>query len=240
MNRVWDIQELRGGPLLVMLALADHANDAGECWPSQEHLAARARLDVRQVRRVIGSLVKDGYLKIAERRADHGRKTKYRLFPESPDKMSGRQKADILSGQTKDKMSGGKRTFSVDLTGHFGTDRPDISDTIPSHARSESPLDPKDESSGNRVASLSDSWATCLEELQRTQPGAYISFLEGSRPELNDDGSLCRIILARADAPLAVLKAQLTSAIRFRLGSILHRRFELEIVATELEKEPMP
>lgn len=58
MNRVWDFSRAAGTPLLVLLCLADWADDNGECWPSIATIATKCRLkDDRHVRRVIRSLV---------------------------------------------------------------------------------------------------------------------------------------------------------------------------------------
>src|SRR5262249_22305654 len=56
MTRVWTHSQRKDGELLVMLALADFANDAGECWPSILTLAQKARLTERQTRRVLKRL----------------------------------------------------------------------------------------------------------------------------------------------------------------------------------------
>ena len=54
MDRVWEFSRASGTPLIVLLCLADWADDAGECWPSVDTIAKKARLkDVRHVRRVI-------------------------------------------------------------------------------------------------------------------------------------------------------------------------------------------
>lgn len=50
MSRVWDHSEQEGGDLLLLLALADWADDDGYCWPKQAQLAAKARCSVRAVR----------------------------------------------------------------------------------------------------------------------------------------------------------------------------------------------
>jgi hypothetical protein len=57
MDRVWDHSQATGTPLLVLLCLADWANDDGECWPSVSKIGKKCRLqDDRHVKRVIRGL----------------------------------------------------------------------------------------------------------------------------------------------------------------------------------------
>ena len=48
MATIWDHSPYKGSDLLILLALADMANDAGRCWPSIPTIAQRARLSERQ------------------------------------------------------------------------------------------------------------------------------------------------------------------------------------------------
>lgn len=62
-NAVWrNAMDLSGSKLLVMLALADAADDEGTAWPSMAALANKARLSVVQTRRVVAFLETNGYL----------------------------------------------------------------------------------------------------------------------------------------------------------------------------------
>ena len=56
MSAVWEKAPVDGGSLLVLLAMADFANDNGICWPSLPALGRKARLSERQVRRVLRDL----------------------------------------------------------------------------------------------------------------------------------------------------------------------------------------
>lgn len=60
MARVWKHSKQELGTLLVELALADFANDDGECWAKNETLAKKARLQDRMVRYAIRKLIDDG------------------------------------------------------------------------------------------------------------------------------------------------------------------------------------
>ena len=54
-----------GNPLrkLVLLKLADNANDQGECWPSYQYIADQCEMSKRSVMMHINKLIEDGFLK---------------------------------------------------------------------------------------------------------------------------------------------------------------------------------
>lgn len=54
-----------GNPLrkLVLLKLADNANDQGECWPSYQYIADQCEMSKRSVMMHINKLIEDGLLK---------------------------------------------------------------------------------------------------------------------------------------------------------------------------------
>jgi hypothetical protein len=56
MASVWEHSQASGTDLLVLLALADNANDSGECWPSIGYIARKCRVDKSTIRRRITSL----------------------------------------------------------------------------------------------------------------------------------------------------------------------------------------
>ena len=64
MSWVWDNAPNQGGELLVLLGMADHANDAGErIFPSVESLGHKARLSRRQVQRILRNLEAAGQIR---------------------------------------------------------------------------------------------------------------------------------------------------------------------------------
>jgi len=77
---VWDQSPFKGERLLLHLALADFANDEGECWPAQPTLARKARCSVTWVRLGIRDLVKDGLLEVVSEGSGRGNRTQYRLL----------------------------------------------------------------------------------------------------------------------------------------------------------------
>lgn len=68
-------QKVGGNEKLVLLALADHADEEWSCYPGMETLAAKASVSVRTVQNVLARLEEAGYL-TRERR--HSQNTGYR------------------------------------------------------------------------------------------------------------------------------------------------------------------
>ncbi len=58
-NRVWQHSTQKHGHLLVLLAMADYANEHGMCWASIDSLAKKARLSRRQTIDIIAKLETD-------------------------------------------------------------------------------------------------------------------------------------------------------------------------------------
>ena len=75
MTWAWGLMELDQSQTLVLLALADAANDEGVCWPSQAEIGRKARLKDRAVRNQIRSLEAAGLLSVSRRATPQGRKT---------------------------------------------------------------------------------------------------------------------------------------------------------------------
>jgi helix-turn-helix protein len=94
MSQVWKHSKQEGGALLVLLALADFANDEGICYPAQHTLAKKSRLSARQVRRVLSDLIASGELSIVRAGRGRGLKTIYRVLGKA-DNMTAFEKADI-------------------------------------------------------------------------------------------------------------------------------------------------
>lgn len=105
---VWKHAEAKGNALLVLLALADMANDDGVCWPSKQHLADRTRLSLSTVKRVIGQL-REGRQVVAD--VSMGRSNVYRIL------MEKQGQSEPLEGQSD---PGGQFEPSTKLTQGVG------------------------------------------------------------------------------------------------------------------------
>lgn len=81
MTWVWGLEGLDTSQTMVLLTLADAANDDGfACWPSQETLARKSRMSVRSVKRHIATLRDAGLIDVEMQSSTHGRMTNlYRL-----------------------------------------------------------------------------------------------------------------------------------------------------------------
>lgn len=76
-----------GNPLrkLVLIKLADNANDLGECWPSYQHIADQCEIGRSTVRKHIKELEKQGLLRIENRAGPKGNTSNlYRLTLDTP------------------------------------------------------------------------------------------------------------------------------------------------------------
>jgi len=68
MSAVWEIQSIKGTEKLVLLSLADNANDNGICWPSLNTIARKCGVTRRQAIRIINDLEKLGFVEKQSRR----------------------------------------------------------------------------------------------------------------------------------------------------------------------------
>ncbi len=82
---VWRNADAKGNDLLVLLALADIADDEGVCWPSLEHLAGKTRLHEQTVRSRLQALRAVGALDWEER---PGTSNRYRINMSTPTKST--------------------------------------------------------------------------------------------------------------------------------------------------------
>lgn len=90
LNKAWE-QDLPPGPKVVLISLADQANDEGVCWPAIPQIAKRCGINDRSVSRHVSKLEQMGVIK---REVVTGRGTIYHLVfannksIEAPDTVS--------------------------------------------------------------------------------------------------------------------------------------------------------
>lgn len=70
---VWDhSKQQKSGALVVLLAIADYANEGGIAWPAVSTLARKTRMSKRNVQRWLKALQADGELKMFRNKGRHG------------------------------------------------------------------------------------------------------------------------------------------------------------------------
>lgn len=83
MTWIWDNSEAQGTELLCLLALADYANDEGECYPGIKRLAHRCRVGERAIQKVLRKLEEAGEVETITGKGVHtktGVTNRYRLI----------------------------------------------------------------------------------------------------------------------------------------------------------------
>lgn len=103
-THVWKNSKQEGGNLLVMLALADYADDQGCSYPATATLARKARLSDRQVQRVTKKLEEEGEILVHKNKGRNGSNLYQIVGLSWGDKMSGvtkcRGDAGVAEGVT--------------------------------------------------------------------------------------------------------------------------------------------
>jgi Helix-turn-helix domain len=79
MSKVWDEAPYNLGTLLVLLALADWADDEGLCWPKNAQLQKKTRLSERQVRNAMALLEAEKVITVVEESRGAGLPRKYQI-----------------------------------------------------------------------------------------------------------------------------------------------------------------
>src|SRR5262249_49593079 len=149
MARVWAHSQQSGGGLLVMLALADFANDAGECWPSIPVLAQKARLTDREIRYLLPKLEVAGEVRLQRSNGGRNRRNRYVVtVTENPESISvkniqGNSFSEICDTKTLKSTSGA-------LNRHR---------TVSKSGASKKHSHPVSKDSDPRIKELGDTWA---------------------------------------------------------------------------------
>jgi hypothetical protein len=140
MAAVWDRNDLSQSETLVALALADHADDEGECWPSIDRIATKARIGDRQTQRVIQRLEALGLIQV-ERAVGRRNTNCYRFTLDAIKGDTVTPLPDTAKGVMGDaeKVSPGTQKVSLDATKGDIAKSPESSITI---------IEPSEEPSG--------------------------------------------------------------------------------------------
>jgi hypothetical protein len=122
MSAVWKFSSYKTEKLLVLLALADCADEkSGECWPSIPHIAEKARITERGASGIMQHFIKAGVVELVDAGGGRGHSRRYRIKGEA---HSG---FDFLKGEAgssftaiKDERGSSKRMKVETLKGERG------------------------------------------------------------------------------------------------------------------------
>lgn len=81
MAQAWKDSPYKGEKLLVLLALADFANDEGKCWPAISTIARKARITDRAAFRILAEFRQDGVVEVLKQGGGRGKLTVYQVNP---------------------------------------------------------------------------------------------------------------------------------------------------------------
>ncbi len=116
MSQAWEQSDVGGSELLLLLALADFANDEGVCWPSTPQLAKKIRLSDRQTQRLIDKLANDGYVEIVDAGGGRSKHPVYKVKPAKGDKMTPNPEPERVTPVTQ-RVTSSTQKGDVDVTG---------------------------------------------------------------------------------------------------------------------------
>ena len=213
MNWAWE-QPLPPVPKLVLMALADNADDHGYCWPKMKTIAAKCSTSERTVQRTIKTLLAAGLLKKDARFDSSGRQVSngYTLALTYPDK---------LSPLTDDIAREGDTTVTPGVT-QLCQGEGDIA-----MSPLEPPYEPSYESSVRRTAKL-----TRLNALERQQVALLIS----SAPADQQDAITTQFLNALTKGAIRSSPSRWLKAVIRRTGSHTHQQNPPELSEADYVK----
>lgn len=95
MSEVWESGRQDGGSLLVLLALADFADDDGYCWPAVGTIAEKSRLSERHTRKILRQLEQEHEIESEQGRGGRGKTTRYKVVLKPGHNARVRQKTGL-------------------------------------------------------------------------------------------------------------------------------------------------
>lgn len=102
MSLVWDHSTQKGSSLILLLAIADYANEENRAWPSIGTLAAKIRMSERNTQMLLRKLIDAGELEIQQNAGPNGTNV-YRI-------ILGRGGANFAPGGGENFAPGGEKS----------------------------------------------------------------------------------------------------------------------------------
>lgn len=150
MNWAWGL-DVPTGEKIVLLALADRANDDGECWPGYASMAEKCSMSERNVMRIVVALEEKNLLKIDHRKNPENNRQKTNVYHLNIEQKPGdtmspgnvQKPGDICDKKPGDTMSPNTSVNQppvVEVTSVTSTPREDKPKTAPPKVRPEGML----------------------------------------------------------------------------------------------------
>lgn len=230
LSQVWEHAAVEGRTLLVLLAIADWANDNGVAYPGMEAIAKKARCGVRTAQRAIEELQAAGLLSVQRNAGRYGTNL-YIVTPSGgvpklhPAKTAPRQnEQEVVQESTKgvpNRAPGGAKTNSF-----WHPNRQDPSVIEPS-------IDPSEDPSALRADFV---WDSVLQELKPLITKAnYSTWLEGSVGlEINGETSVLQVLVHSGFAQ-EWLNKRLKPLVVKTVSKIAAQPLKVEFVTKDLE-----
>ena len=187
MGLVWELN-LPPNQKIVLLALADHADDdGGNVYPSIKRTAWKTGYNERQVQRILSELRESGLIEqVANAEGGRGKTTRYQLYLEKGDKLS----PFTPDSQSKGDKSSAQRVTSETVKGDAHVTRTII----------EPPVEPSEEYSVSHETALIEKLPTPFEVLDL---GCQVLGIEARSygPDLSKQLAVVKRMLAAGHAP---------------------------------------
>lgn len=148
-NRIWETSKMKGGPLVLLLAIADNADDEGFAWPGIAYLAAKCRMTERQVYNNISTCIQANELRVMPGGGHKTNRyyilcTKLKLAKWTPEKISGVKPTSgvkPISGQPCNPLQGTPEAhFRAALKPTSGEPSLTVKETVKETVRGERPI----------------------------------------------------------------------------------------------------
>lgn len=240
--RVWEHSRQRGTALLVLLAMADRADELGVVWAGTHWLAARARVERRQIIRTVHYLEAQGELIVMRARKPNGQTivNHYIIATGASDELvaQGRKRAqellEIRGGVIEDTPEG----VTGDTGGGVAHDTGGVSPATrggvtPGHREgvtvSHDPYSYPEEEERDPLPSASELWPAALVELGMQMTRAtFNNWLAGTTAEWAGEELVIRCRSAQAvDWLQNRLRAMVEGAVKSVAGLPHPIRFEV-------------
>jgi hypothetical protein len=183
MTAVWSTSAQSGNALLILLAIADFADDAGVAWPSITTIARKARVAERTAQRIIRHLEKQGELTVEDGAGSRAGTHRFTVTPAAGQQLE----LAATRGDTRDRgdklapLPNGARRGDTSVTGgvtQASPEPPGNRQSDPSGtAQIESALRPPTEREIATALKASVAWAEA-EWLRRRSTAGIDRFLE--------------------------------------------------------------